>query len=1104
MSPIPLGPGADLGPYRVGEKIGAGGMGDVYKARDNRLEREVALKILPAYMVGDAERRARFLREAQAAARLNHPNAVTIYDIGEQDGRIFIAMEYVDGQTLDAVIPAGGLPTADLLRYAIPITAVLAKAHAAGIVHRDVKPGNIMVDVDGTVKVLDFGLAKLMDDAARPDRELETQTGVFMGTPAFMSPEQAEGKPVDPRSDIFSFGIVLYQMATGKRPFTGSSMTAVMAAVIHKEPDVAVENVVPGLEKIILRCLRKEPELRFQSMADLGVYLEELRAELLEHSHTATTPLSVGAKLGSYEILAPIGQGEAGEVFRARDLKLEREVAIRILPSALLLDPERFTRFAREAKLLASLNHPHIARIYEVEDRALVMELVEGETLHGPLPLETALDYARQIADALEAAHEKGIAHGDLKLANIKVRADGCVKVLDFGLANAMSAEEAASDADIRAFGAVVYEMFTGETVSDTPDFARVPAQARTLVRNCLDKDPKRRLRHIGDAWQLLEEASAAVRPITWIVAAALMTILAATLAVMHFRERPAPAPLVRFTVPLPEKGTFGAWLALSPDGRHVAFPGRGADGNWRIWVRSFDSLELRPLAGTEGVNTTSLFWSPESRFVAFQSGGKLRKIDITGGLPQTICDIPNTLLGGTWNADGVILFGNNDRTILRVSSAGGAPLPVTRVDPSRSETFHSDPIFLPDGRHFVYFRHSARSENHGIYAGSLDAKPEEQSLRRILAVDFSPGYAPPRSPGQPGHLLFLREGALMAQPFDASRMELEGEAVPVANQVGTSLTRAFFSVSADGGLAWRGGRDAMTQFTWLDREGHVLGHSGEAGQYIDVALSPDGSRLAYSRPTDGGTRQVWILDLARGTDTRFSFVPGGAWSPAWSPDSRYLAFSGINGTGLFVKDLSNTGDATPLSRQGASTTVNQWSPDGRFLLYDVAGHGFDLFALLNPIGGGERSQVPVANSEFNETHGQISPDSRWVAYASDESGRPEVYVRPFPAVEGRAGKWLVSSSGGTQPHWRGDGRELYYIGPDRKIIAVDVKTGPVFESSTPHALFTTSGVFGDNVLLSQYDITRDGKKFLVVSPLEGDVSSPITVTLNWEAALKK
>jgi eukaryotic-like serine/threonine-protein kinase len=314
-----------------------------------------------------------------------------------------------------------------------------------------------------------------------------------------------------------------------------------------------------------------------------------------------------------------------------------------------------------------------------------------------------------------------------------------------------------------------------------------------------------------------------------------------------------------------------------------------------------------------------------------------------------------------------------------------------------------------------------------GLYAGSLDAGPEEQSLRRILAIDYSPAHAMPPGPGEPGHLLFLRKGAMMAQPFDARRMELAGDAVPVAEQIGTSLTRAFFSVSAGGGLAWRGGGGAMTQFTWLDREGRVLGHPGEGGQYSDVALSPDGSRLAYSRATEGGTRQVWILDIGRGIDSRFSFVPGAAWSLAWSPDGRYLAFSGLNGTGLYVKELSNSGDATPLSRPGASATIDQWSPDGRFLLYAVAGHRFDLFALANPLGGGERKLFPVANSEFNETHGQVSPDSRWVAYNSNESGRREIYVRPFPVADGRSGKWLVSSNGGDQPRWRGDGRELFY-----------------------------------------------------------------------------
>jgi eukaryotic-like serine/threonine-protein kinase len=873
--------------------------------------------------------------------------------------------------------------------------------------------------------------------------------------------------------------------------------------------------------------------------------------------------------IAHYRITTKLGEGGMGEVWRATDTKLNRDVAIKFLPDAFAHDPDRMARFQREAQVLASLNHPNIASIYGVEERALVMELVDGPTLaeriaQGPLPLDEALEIARQLGDALEAAHESGVVHRDLKPANIKLTAGGRVKVLDFGLAKAMSGEPASIDqvnsptltmratiagvilgtaaymapeqakgkpvdkrADIWAFGVVLYEMvtgqplFAGETVSDTlalvltkePDWHRAPAETRPLLRACLEKDPKRRLRDIADAWRLIRETPKQDTPapivrrrrLPWMVAAGVLALTTAGLAVLHYSERPAPAPLMRFTLPPPEKTNYNQGLAVSPDGRHLAFSATGADGVMRAWVRSFDSLEPRPLASGEGSSTATLFWSPDSRYLVFQSAGKLKKVSIDGGPPQTLCDAPPTVtLGGSWQESGTILFGSNTGPIMRVPSVGGVPMAVSRVDRSRGETFHTDPIFLSDGVHFLYFRHASKRENQGLYMGSLDNKPEEQPLRRIVAVDYSPGYAPARDGGAVGHLLFLREDTLIAQPFDERRLETAGDGIPVAEHVGTSISRALFSVSPAGVLAYRGGSGAATELQWFDREGRAIGRPADSVEFQDVAISPDGNRVAYNRMMQGSTRQIWILDIARSLQTRSTFVTESLRSPVWSPDGRYLAFGGNSTNQIYIKDVANSGDEQPIFQNTSPAAVTQWSPDGRFLIYGQAANAFDVMALSNPLGGGERKSISVANSEiYSESHGQVSPDSRWIAYDSNESGRTEVYVRPFPPGDGRGAKSLVSSNGGYQPRWRADGKELFYLSADRRMMAVDVKTAPGFQAGTPRALFATSPVSTSGQMFS-YDVTRDGKRFFIVGLSSSAASIPATIVLNWQAGLKR
>jgi len=867
--------------------------------------------------------------------------------------------------------------------------------------------------------------------------------------------------------------------------------------------------------------------------------------------------MSPQASIAHYRITSKLGEGGMGEVWRATDTKLGREVAIKILPDAFAADPDRLARFTREAQVLASLNHPNIAAIYGVEDRALIMELVDGEPPAGPLDEERAIPLLYQLIDALEYAHDKGIVHRDLKPANLKLAPDGRLKVLDFGLAKAMTDEAPAADpaasptltmratqmgvivgtaaymspeqargqavdkrADIWSFGVVVYELlsgrclFQGETISDTlaavlktdPDLELVPPRFRRLLRLCLTRDPRRRLHDISGAPLLLEEPAPAAppsappaHPLPWMAAAAVLALALAGLAAVHFRETPAPAPLVRFSVAPPPKTSWGSWMALSPDGRQLAFTGSSADGTPRIWLRSLDSLEVRPLAHTEGANVSGFFWSPDSRFVLFEADGKVKRIDLAGGRPQTLCDSPTVMLGGSWRPDGLILFGTNSGPVMRVSAAGGVATPVTRVEPSRGEIYHSDPLLLPDGRHFLYFRHSTNPAYQGIFAGALDAQPEQQSLRRIQAVDFSPAWVPSPAGGSRGYLLYVRDQSLVAQPFDVGRLETTGEAVPVVEDVGTFLTRALFSVSAAGVLAWRGGGGAGLQFTWYDRQGRVLSRVGEPGDYQDVALSPDGSRLAYNRPTQAAQRQIWILDLARGIQTRFTFDAHAARSPVWSPDGRYLAYSSMGGE-IYTKETGSGGNPE-LVFPGPVSVVDDWSRDGRFLLFNHQSSGsFDIAAVTNP-SGGERKTIAVANSPFAEENAKVSPDSRWVAYSSNESGRNEIYVRPFPPGGRRQGKWLVSSAGGLQPLWRGDGKEMYYLDLTHAVMAVDVSSaGDAFRSGTPHALFQATGI-GGNTLLHQYDVSRDGKRFVLISPPEGAQSAPATVELDWGPA---
>jgi serine/threonine protein kinase len=896
-------------------------------------------------------------------------------------------------------------------------------------------------------------------------------------------------------------------------------------------------------------------------------------------------PLTPGKRLGTYEIIALLGAGGMGAVYRAIDTQLHREVAIKVLPDALANDPDYLARFTREAQVLASLNHPNIAIVHGVQDQALVMELVPGQTLEeriaaGPLPLEETLDIARQIALALEAAHEKGVIHRDLKPANVKVTPEGVVKVLDFGLAKAadppasspaancptltmratqaglimgtagyMSPEQAAGRvidkrSDIWSFGVVLYEMltgaslFAGETISHTlADVLRAPielqelpqhtpAAVRDLLRRCLNRDVRKRLRDIGDACIAIEEvlsgpqsepdrsASPVPSPSPFgrgaVALAAILALALVALAFVHFRELPSPAQLMRFQISSHE-GRLGNVSSISPDGRRLAFAATGPDQRWVIWVRSLDTLDARRLPGTEGVGRNPfLFWSPDSRFIGFASGRQLKKVDASGGQPQSVCDFEGVFAGGTWAPNGTILFATpspQGRSLMWVSETGGAAAPLTVPVPAAATgTPPLYPSFLPDGRHFLYLLPTGSNSNQAaIYVGSLDVGAKTESAQPLVTVGF-PNLAvfAPSSDFGFGYILYGRDDTLTAMPFDAKRLKLAGAAVPIAQGVQVNFGTVF-SASSNGVLSYRMGTETPSRLLWFDRQGRQLGQVGQAGPWADPKLSPDGKLLLVNQVTNKGFGHLWTADPARGVFSRVN--PGEAIDyagAAVSPDGRVAFTYQIGGVAgdIYVKQASGAGAAEPLVQSAALKHPNHWSLDGKYIVYDEhSSMKQDLWVI--PMTG-DRKPVPFLVTPADETDAKFSPDTRWIAYSSDESGRREVYVQGFlpdRAPAAGVGKWQISPSGGAQPAWRRDGKELYYIAPGGMMMSVAVKstaTGlepgvavPLFQTNTRGSL--------------HYDIAADGR-FLINTITDEDsaASEFLTVVLNWTAGLKK
>ncbi len=887
-------------------------------------------------------------------------------------------------------------------------------------------------------------------------------------------------------------------------------------------------------------------------------------------------PLSAGTRVGPYGIVSPLGAGGMGEVYRARDSRLNRDVAIKVLPDLFVGDVDRLARFRREAQVLASLNHPNIAQIYGFEDsdgvRALVMELVEGPTLadrmaRGPIPLDEAMPIALQIAQALEAAHEQGVIHRDLKPANIKVREDGAVKVLDFGLAKALDTQAAASPAnpmtsptlsvhatqaglvlgtaaymspeqargkavdrrtDIWAFGVVFFEMlagrrlFGGEEITDTlaeilksePDWRalqpEVPPAIHRLLRRCLQKDPRQRLQHIGDARLEIEEAQrgapsetgtprgGAVRRerVAWASALVALALMAAA-AGRWGSGRSSSPPEIRVDINTPPTASPTSF-ALSPDGRKLVFTAT-ADSKAQLWLRSLESTSSRPLSGTD--RGVSPFWSPDSRSIGFFSENKLKRLDIEGGQTYTLANVL-TPAGGTWNQEGLILYVPSDNGGVFQVSATGTDLRELILGDKRSSAMRF-PQFLPDGRRFLFHSPSPRAGDlPGMYVGEVGT----DRFQRLLDTEAAARYAS-------GHLLFVRQGALVTQSFDPVTLELSGPVSRVADDVIIgSASRVGVSASDADTIAYRTGVGERRRFVWFDRSGKPLGDATESltGFPTNPALSPDGRRLAISMSVQENI-DLWLIDLDRNILTRATLTPTIDAVPTWSPDGKRIVFNGTRGgvLGLFIKRLDGIGEdelliardsgspgvrSTP--REWGTFTACDWSPDGRFVLIraiDLVSGAYDLWAL--PMQK-DLPPVPVVRTPYDERDGQFSPDGTTIAYQSNESGRAEIYLQPFP---GPGSKVRVSNNGGMQVRWRRDGKELLYIAPDNRLMSVSIaKEAGQVRVGPPVSLFQTRAAATSAIARQQYVVAADGQRFLI-NMVEETATSPITLVLNWK-----
>jgi eukaryotic-like serine/threonine-protein kinase len=903
---MPLVIGASLGPYEILAPLGAGGMGEVYMARDTRLDRTVAIKVLSAQLATDQQFRDRFDREARAVAALSHPHICALYDVGHQDGTAFLVMEYLEGETLDARLKKDRLPVAQALQYAAQIGDALDKAHRAGIVHRDLKPGNIMLTRAGA-KLLDFGLAKAVAPGGATaglsmlptTPPALTAQGTIIGTFQYMAPEQLEGKEADARTDIFAFGAVIYEMLTGRKAFEGKSQASLISSIMSFQPPPvsSVQTLTPpALDRLVARCLAKDPDERWQSVRDLLFQLSSI------------------------------------------------------------------------------------------------------------------------------------------------------------------------SESGMPAVGAI----------------GGAPRRSRERI--------------------------------AWAVAALALLAFAIAAALPSMRRAPAPASEIdQFVVLPPEKGVFAQSIgqpnfAISPDGRQLAFVASDVSGSSRLWIRPLSSLVARPLSDTE--NSFLPFWSPDGRSLGFFASGKLKRVDVGSGGTQVLADATFPL-GGAWSREGFILFGADlSHPLLRVPAGGGAVAPVTSQDQPTPGSVHGAPSVLPDGRHFLFTVYRGPAIG-SVFVGSVDSK-EIKPVVNVLTATFSP----------PGYLLFAQGSSLMAQGFDLSQLSTSGDPIAIAD-IGGPLSP--IAVSPAGTLVYRAGAAAETELVWVDRSGRRLGVAAPRGFYENIALSPDDKRVAFDRGTT--SNDVWLLDLQRQIPSRFTFQPPNNNVAVWSPDGQRIAFASSRGAAIDTPQnpgassrsaaigTRNPGEVLDIYQRPSNASApdelllelkaqpimfpSDWSRDGRFLTYYRTDSKTQLDEWVLPLFG-DRKPFLFLRSEFNESMGQFSPDGKWMAYVSDESGNTQVYVQSFPEP---TGKWQISAGGGVYPRWSPNGKELFYVALDGKLMSVTVRSGTTFEAEAPHVMFATS--LSLVALRQTYSVSSDGQRFLLNTPADTG-QAPLTVLVNWPALLRK
>ena len=861
-------------------------------------------------------------------------------------------------------------------------------------------------------------------------------------------------------------------------------------------------------------------------------------------------PLSAGDKLGPYEILAPLGAGGMGEVYKARDTRLDRTVAVKVLPEHIAQREDLRARFEPEARAVASLNHPNICTLHDIGPGYMVMELIEGETLaarieKGALPFDQALKLGTQIADALDRAHRAGVTHRDVKPQNIMLTRDG-VKVLDFGLAKSAAAKPGPSEAtlsavlttegtvmgtpqymapeqfegkeadarsDIWAFGAVLYEMVTGQKAfqgksyssllyaifsADPPPMSvksSTPAWLGRLVRRCLAKDPEDRWQSMRDVvlelrTPPLESAAAGRSKTVWWpwIAVGLLAVGLGGLAFVHVLGKTAEAALSQLTFPAPEGGDFEDLPpSVSPDGKQVIFAGKGADGKRQLWLRRLDSAAAQPLGGAEdGIRP---FWSPDSKSIGFFVGNVLKTMELAGGRPVTLVTPANNT-GATWGKDGIIVFVVPGQGFKQIPAAGGTVRPVTGIDPHKQ--VRRFPFFLPDGRHFLYLAgNQSGGEQTKLFVGSLDGHPEDA---RVL-VDPADSFAEYAS----GFLLFIRGTTLIARPFDARSLQFTGDEKPIAEAV--KLSRQFnrydFSTSSNGVIAYQS-ELANRTLTWYDPSGRRLGITGPPGLMNTVRLSPDGKAAIATARDSANSSDLWVYDLQRGVRRQFTSDPAEDIAPVWSPDGRTIVFASNRSGGirnLYRKPADASRSEELLFADTNSKSPSSISPDGKYLVYDDdTGTGGELWILADPLGASTDRKAWKFMDKARRASETISPDGHWITYSSLESGRSEVYVAPFPSPGGTK---QVSTGGGTQPRWRGDGRELFYLAPDDHLMVAALSASRGTLDVGKIEQLPTRAPYG-------YDVTSDGQRFLAIAPPEGQATAQMNVILNWTALLKK